>query len=335
MKKWIISFYRKNKKTILLVLRIAISVSLIVYLVSTKIESFSDIIEILKSSNKFLLLLSLSTHALGTYITAARWKTLLNTQGVKLSNMTLSSTVLIGSFFNNFLPTSIGGDVFRAYDASKKGNISLGSSASVILVERFSGVVSAATYAIIALFLGFTTIGHQSIIVPIIIFFVVTLILALLIINPSLFRLGKITRKFRFMRKIADKLSNFYNTLISFKKYKVALVEVLAFSFLLQFSVILNYWLASIALGIDLNLTAFIFIVPIVAVIAMLPISIGGIGLRENSLVIIMVAMGANNEKAALCSLLILLMLIIMGIIGGITYIVRPYFEGKFKKRSA
>ena len=335
MKKWIISFYRKNKKTILLILRIAISVSLIVYLVSTKIESFSDIIEILKSSNKFLLLLSLSTHALGTYITAARWKTLLNTQGVKLSNMTLSSTVLIGSFFNNFLPTSIGGDVFRAYDASKKGNISLGSSASVILVERFSGVVSAATYAIIALFLGFTTIGHQSIIVPIIIFFIVTLILALLIINPSLFRLGKITRKFRFMRKIADKLSNFYNTLISFKKYKVALVEVLAFSFLLQFSVILNYWLASIALGIDLNLTAFIFIVPVVAVIAMLPISIGGIGLRENSLVIIMVAMGANNEKAALCSLLILFMLIIMGIIGGITYIVRPYFEGKFKKRSA
>ena len=333
MKKWIINFYRKNKKTILLILRIAISASLIVYLVSTKIESFSDIIEILKSSNKFLLLLSLSTHALGTYITAARWKTLLNTQGVKLSNMTLSSTVLIGSFFNNFLPTSIGGDVFRAYDASKKGNMSLGSSASVILVERFSGVVSAATYAIIALFLGFTAIGHQSVIVPIIIFFVVSLILGFLIINPSLFRLSK-TSKFKFVRKIADKLSNFYNTLISFKKYKVALVEVLAFSFLLQFSVILNYWLASIALGIDLNLTAFIFIVPVVAVIAMLPISIGGIGLRENSLVIIMVAMGANNEKAALCSLLILFMLIIMGVIGGIIYIIRPYFEGKFKKRS-
>jgi uncharacterized protein (TIRG00374 family) len=334
MKKWIIPFYRKNKKTILLVLRIAISASLIIYLVSTRIESFSDIIEILKSSNKFLLLLSLSTHALGTYITAARWKTLLNTQGVKLSNMTLSSTVLIGSFFNNFLPTSIGGDVFRAYDASKKGNISLGSSASVILVERFSGVVSAATYAIIALFLGFTAIGHQSIIVPIIIFFIVSLILGFLIINPSLFRLGKITRKFRFMRKIADKLSNFYNTLISFKKYKVVLVEVLVFSFLLQFSVILNYWLASLALGIDLNLTAFIFIVPVVATIAMLPISIGGIGLRENSLVIIMVAMGVENEKAALCSLLILFMLIIMGVIGGITYIIRPYFAGRFKRRS-
>jgi len=327
MKKWIISFYRKNKKTILLILRITISISLIVYLVSTRIESFSDVIEILKSSNKFLLLLSLSTHALGTYITAVRWKTLLNTQGVRLSNATLSVTVLIGSFFNNFLPTSIGGDVFRAYDASKKGNISLGSSASVILVERFSGVVSAATYAIVALFLGFTAIGHRSVIVPIVIFFVISLILGFLIINPSLFRLRKITSKFRFLRKISDKLANV-------KKYKVVLVEVLVFSFLLQFSVILNWWLAAMALGINLSLTAFIFIVPVVAVIAMLPISIGGIGLRENSLVIIMVAMGVNNEKAALCSLIILFMLIIMGVIGGITYIIRPYFEGKFKRRS-
>jgi len=332
MKNRIISFYKKNKKTILLLVRIIISASLIVFLVKTQIKSFSDIVEILKSSNKFLLLLSLSTHALGTYITAVRWKALLNTQEVKLSAATLSSTVLIGSFFNNFLPTSIGGDVFRTYDVSKKGNISLGTSASVILVERFSGVVSAATYAIIALFLGFTAIGHRSVIIPVVIFFVVTIILAFLIINPSLLGLDKISNKFRFMRKMSEKLSNFYKTLASFKKYKSVLIEVLIFSFLLQFTVILNWWLAALALGIDLNLTAFIFIVPVVATIAMIPISVGGIGLRENSLVFIMIAMGVNNEKAALCSLLILLMLIIMGVIGGVIYIARPYFERKPKK---
>jgi hypothetical protein len=70
----------------------------------------------------------------------------------------------------------------------------------------------------------------------------------------------------------------------------------------------------------------------VVAVIAMIPISIGGIGLRENSLAFIMVAMGVNNEKAALCSLIILFMLIIMGGVGGIIYIIRPYFESRSKK---
>jgi len=328
----IISFYRKNKKAILLVTRIVISASLIAFLIKTQLKDFSSIIEILKSSDKVLLLLSLSTHALGTYITAVRWKALLNTQEVKLSTATLSVTVLIGSFFNNFFPTTIGGDVFRTYDASKKAKIPLGTSASVILVERFSGVISAATYAVAALFLGFTAIGHQSVIIPIVIFFVVTVILAFLIINPSLFKLGKISDKFKFMRRLEEKLSNVYNTLVSFKKYKGTLIVVLIFSFFLQFTVILNWFLAARALGINLTLTAFIFIVPVVATIAMIPISIGGIGLRENSLVFIMVAMGVNNEKAALCSLLILLMIILMGIIGGIIYVVRPYFESRSKK---
>ncbi len=335
MKNRIISFYRKNKKIILLLTRIIISASLIFYIIKTQIKDFSSIVEILKSSDKVLLLLSLSTHAFGTYITAVRWKVLLNTQNVRLSTATLSVAVLIGSFFNNFLPTTIGGDVFRSYDASKKGDIPMGKSVSVIIVERFSGVVSAATYAVIALFLGFTAIGHRSVIIPIVIFFVITIILAFLIINPSVLRLDKFYKKFKFIKILREKLSNVYNTLLSFKNYKGALVLVLTFSFLLQFSVILNWFLAARALGIDLTLTAFIFIVPVVATIAMIPISIGGIGLRESSLVFILIAMGVTHEKAALCSLLILLMLVFMGMIGGIIYIVRPYFESRYKRKEA
>jgi glycosyltransferase 2 family protein len=329
MKKKIISFYKKNKKIILLILRIVISVSLIIFLVKTQIKDFSSIIEILKSSNKILLLLSLSTHIFGIWITAFRWRTLLDTQNVKLSTGVLSVTVLIGFFFNNFLPTSIGGDVFRTYDASKKGKIPLGTSASVIIVERFSGVVSAAVFAIVALFLGFTAIGNQPIIIPIVIFFVISVIIAVIIINPSVFGIRRLFNRFKFLRKIKEKLSNVFTTFASFKKHKVVLLKVLIYSFLLQFAVVLNYYLAALALGIDLGLAAFIFIVPVVSIIAMIPISIGGIGLRENSLVFIMVALGAANEEAALCSLLLLLMLILVGMVGGIVYIARPYFEGR------
>jgi len=332
MRNKIICFYRKNKKAILLVARVVISVSLIVFLIKTQLKDFQSIIGILKSSDKVLLLLSLSTHVFGIWITAVRWKVLLSTQKVRLGTDTLTVTVLIGYFFNNFLPTSIGGDVFRTYDASKKANIPLSTSASVIIVERFSGVVSAVTYAVAALFLGFTAIGNQSVIIPIVIFFVITVILAFLIINPSVFRLDKISNKFKFMLKLRRKLSNVYKTLMSFKKYKLVLIKTLVFSFLLQFAVILNYYLAARALGIDLTLAAFIFIVPVVSTITMIPISIGGIGIRENSLVFIMVAMGIANEKAFLCSLLILFMLILIGMVGGIAYIVRPYFERRFKK---
>jgi uncharacterized protein (TIRG00374 family) len=153
-------------------------------------------------------------------------------------------------------------------------------------------------------------------------------------------RLGKLFNRFRLIRKLKEKLSDVYETLQSFKQYKIALVKILIYSFLLQFTVILNYYLASLAIGIDLSLTSFIFIVPVISVITMIPISVGGIGLRENSLVFILIALGVADEKAALCSILIFIMLIIVGIIGGITYNVRPHLKpgvtenGKLKENA-
>ncbi|TET13875.1 MAG: flippase-like domain-containing protein [Actinobacteria bacterium] len=326
MKNRIISFYRENKKLILLLVRIIISVSLIVFLVKTQFKDIRSALEIIKSVNKPLLILSLSTHIFGIWITAVRWNTLLGTQKVKLGTTTLTLTVLIGFFFNNFLPTSIGGDVFRTYDAAKKANIPIETSASIIIVERFSGIISASTYAIIALFLGFTAIGNRSFIIPVIIFFIICIIIAFLILNPSILRLNKLINKIKFLKKVKEKLANIYFTFLSFKKFKWVLVRVLIYSFLLQFAVILNYFLAAKSLGINLNLTAFIFIVPVVTIIAMVPISIGGIGIRENTLVFIITAMGVGSEQAAICALLIFLMLIFIGIIGGITYSVRPNY---------
>jgi len=326
MKNRIISFYRENKKLILLLVRIIISVSLIVFLVKTRFKDIRSALEIIKSVNKPLLILSLSTHIFGIWITAVRWNTLLGTQKVKLGTTTLTLTVLIGFFFNNFLPTSIGGDVFRTYDAAKKANIPIETSASIIIVERFSGIISASTYAIIALFLGFTAIGNRSFIIPVIIFFIICIIIAFLILNPSILRLNKLINKIKFLKKVKEKLANIYFTFLSFKKFKWVLVRVMIYSFLLQFAVILNYFLAAKSLGINLNLTAFIFIVPVVTIIAMVPISIGGIGIRENTLVFIITAMGVGSEQAAICALLIFLMLIFIGIIGGIIYSIRPHY---------
>ncbi len=332
-KNKIISFYHKNKRTILLVLRIVVSVSLIAFLVRTQFKDFSTAIDTLRLSHKGLLLLSFSTHIAGVWITAERWRILLKAQDVRLGVGSLSVTVLIGFFFNNFLPTSIGGDVFRVYDSSKKANMPIEKSASIVLVERFSGIVSAATFAIAALFLGFTAIGDQSVIFPIVIFFIISLAVGFLIINPSVFKLDRLVNRIGFLRRIREKLVNVYQTLKSFKKSKIVLVQALLYGLLLQFMVILNYFLAARALGIELGLVTFIFLVPVVLVIAMLPISIGGMGLRENSTVFILVALGVINEDAALFSLIIFAMLILFGTFGGIAYIVRPIFGTRTKNR--
>ncbi|MDD3521007.1 MAG: lysylphosphatidylglycerol synthase transmembrane domain-containing protein [Actinomycetota bacterium] len=331
--KKIKAFYRKRKKIINITLRLVISLGLILFLIFSQFKDFKTISSTLKNLNILLIILSFLTHAYGIWITAYRWQTLLKTQNVSTSIPFLSGSVLVGMFFNNFLPTSIGGDVYRAYDVTKKTGFPMSSSVSVIVIERLSGIIASGLFAIAALFLGFTTIGGKSIVIPIIIFVVISLILFFLILNPNILGLKKLARKIKFLSKLFEKLKNVYETFLSFKKYKWVLVKVMFYSITLQFAVILNYWLAARALGIELSLTAFIFIVPVVTIIAMLPISLGGIGVREGSLVLMMVSLGAQNEKAAMCSLLLFAMLVIIAIIGGIIYGTRPIIEKKEKDK--
>ena len=108
------NFYKGHKKLINTVLRLVISLGLIIYLVLSQFKDFRTIAATLKDISIPLILLSAATHIYGIWITAYRWQTLLKTQGIRLSILSLSSSVLVGQFFNNFLPTSIGGDVYRA-----------------------------------------------------------------------------------------------------------------------------------------------------------------------------------------------------------------------------
>ena len=321
------NFYNKHRKKILTAVRIIVSIGLISYLLffGSGFKDFSNFIDLLKTINIPLLIASTSMHIFGIWISVVRWNILLKTQKVRISQGYLASSFLIGTFFNNLLPTSIGGDIFRTVDIANKAKISAGKSASVIVIERFSGVISAATYAVIALFLGFTTVGTTSYIIPVVAFFAVSVIFMFLILNPAILRLNRLVDRMKFLSKIREKLREVYHTFQSFKKYKLALFETLLCSFALQIGIIANYYLASRAMGIDLPFAAFIFIVPVVATIAMLPISIGGIGIRENSLVFLMTALGATSDKATVVSLVIFAQLLLLGIIGAIVYVVRPF----------
>src|SRR5680860_141873 len=156
-------FYRRHKKIINIVLRSAISLGLIIYLVISQFKDFRTISATLKDISIPLILLSAATHIYGIWITAFRWQTLLKTQKIRLSILSLSSSTLVGQFFNNFLPTSIGGDVYRAYDVTRKSGFPMSSSVSILVVERLSGIIASGTFAAAALFLVFIAVAGNCI----------------------------------------------------------------------------------------------------------------------------------------------------------------------------
>ena len=331
------SFYFRHKKKLFTALRLVLSAGLITYLIIFKsgFRDFQHFWNVLKTVNIPLALASVSIYIFIVFISAARWQILLKTQKIRISKGYLSSSFLIGSFFNNLLPTSFGGDIYRSVDIANKAKVSIGKSASVLVMDRFSGVITSSIYAVIALLLGFRTVGSTSYVIPVIIFFAVCVVILFFLLNPSFLRLNKLVKKIKFLSKIKEKLREVYHTLQSFKKFKQALVLALLCSFALQFGFIANCYLAARALGINLSFASFVFLVPIVATIAMLPLSIGGTGIRENSQVFLMVALGASSDKSTVASLLLFAMIITVGIIGAIVYAVRPFILKQPKDRKA
>lgn len=323
------------KSRIFNLLKVVISLSLIAYLLYRYWDEIINFVTTVTADDIHFLFLFLSAflHVTGLIISAVRWKALLRLQGVNPTINHLNGSLLIGIFLNNFLPSSIGGDTYRAYDAAKMKNSSWPKSITVILVERGTGVIGLFCFLLLALFLGFRLIDFHTILVVMIVLFALISIFLVLLLNPKLLKPLRFLFKIRFMQKIKNKLKSMVDAFSALGNKKV-LALVIFLSFLMEFNVILHYYLVALALKIDISFISFLFMVPIVLLVAMIPISIGGIGVRENTTTYFLVAFGVAASQAAIFPLLVLLQLLLVSIIGGIIFLIRRPKIEKIQKEA-
>ena len=138
----------KKKDFFIFLLKFIFSFSIIAYLL-IKIVPINDFLKVLKGANILWLLLSFSLHSLGLLISAYRWQILIQAQGDRVPLGFLAKSYLVGTFFNNFLPTRFGGDIVRIWDGSRYSRSVLKSSA-IVLVERFTGIIVLLLFAFVA-----------------------------------------------------------------------------------------------------------------------------------------------------------------------------------------
>ena len=108
-----------------------------------------------------------------------------------------------------------------------------------------------------------------------------------------------------------------------FNTQKKILIKALSLSILLQVNVVFYYFLISEALSFNIDIINFFLIVPLIIFIMMIPISLNGIGLRENALFFFLSFYGILKSQALTFAWLEYGMLLILGIMGGIVYALR------------
>ncbi len=282
----------------------------------------------LKTTNPFWIVISFSLHIIGFLLTAYRWQMLLAARGAYFPTWYLVRSVLIGIFFNNFLPSTVGGDVYRAYDTAKHVG-SKTESMTVVVVERLTGIFALGLFAVFALLLGFSHFGRIPIIWSAIGGLIVVFLLFLAAMNRDVAKTVKVLFehpemiRIPFLSKLQVKFKQIYDALCVYKRNKRVMFIAFLLALLLQVNVIVHYYFISYALALPVPLLYFFLIIPVVTVVLMVPIFINGIGGREAAYILLLGKFGVTSSEAIAFSWIAFGMILVQGIAGGIVYALR------------
>lgn len=266
----------RKRKPWLTALKIAISAALIVWIVSG--ADLAAVGQAIIGIDPAWLALAVLLQFIGPALIALRWQGLLEVRDVRPGWRYLYVSMLVSTFFRQFLPSTVGGDVIRGYDAWKAG-AKPGFAVVSLLVDRMLGMMTLALFVLIAIGLS----EDMSSRIPGLWLWIglglamVLGVLALMMLGGTwLARLGALLPE-----KIAGKYLAICDAFSAFSGHPGALLRGFAISLLLQVNVVSFYWALGQGLGIEIGYTAFYIIVPLAIFVMLAPISINGIGLRE------------------------------------------------------
>jgi uncharacterized protein (TIRG00374 family) len=280
-----------------------------------------EILDILKGSNKMYILLAILINSILSIVLAYRLKLIMTGQKILLSIKDAIYLTFIGYFFNNFLPTSIGGDIAKAYYASKRTNNKVASYAAV-LADRMLGLIANLLIALIGLLFIGKTLDNKFIIWTVPVVFILTVIFIAILLKKNNITVRNSSGKSGMLHAIKDKLLKLYKAINLYRNSPALIVKGIALSLGLQAMAILSIYLFVVCIGGDVPLFKLFLIIPLVWALSMLP-SLNGLGVREGAFVYFLKGY-IGPEKAFAVSLLWLGLIMLYSIAGGIYQLVYP-----------
>ncbi len=255
-------------------------------------------------------------YLVGIVVRAYRWQILLSALRMDIPLANLTVLYFVGTFFNNILPTGIGGDVVRVYELSKQSKRPI-ESVGTVLLDRATGLLVLFLIALMALVFSYHLIAPNIAAAILLLCLGSWAGLGLVLRRDWLERWGLLT----IMARIKQ-LTQLYESVYAcgLKAIGGALSISLVFNVLL---IAVNYLIA-LSLGVEISLWYFLLFVPLISFLLVLPISLSGLGVREGGYIYLFAQAGVSAPLALAMSLLFYALNVATGLIGGVLYT----FEG-------
>ena len=307
----------RNQKILLTLLRFIISFGLMGAILYYFRGQLPTVFQYLKTMNPLYFALAVLVYFLGLLTVAYRLRFVIQVQGTDLSVAAAYYANLIALFFNNVLPSSVGGDMVKAYYLYRDSEGSV-TVFSAVVVDRLFGLVTMMLISILSIFFLDVSFGSHKIMGSIVIMAAATVTLSVLIFNKKIVD-ALCQMHIPFLPAIfLEKIREIYQAMYQYRKHKHIIRNCIALTILGQTTYIVANYLLAVCLSINIPLSFFFFFVPILLIMGVAP-SVNGIGVREATFLFYLTEF-TTSDKALALSLLTTFFMIFVGIISGIIY---------------
>jgi glycosyltransferase 2 family protein len=303
---------------LLLAAKLSVSVALLGYLFFTTDRDALQ--RRMRTGDTFYLVAAMALYGLTLAIAVWRWRLLLHTQGYRASMGRLSATYLVATFFNNFLPSNIGGDVIRVRDSNKLTG-STTTSLAVVAIDRILGLGALYVLALGAYLAAGPQLRDLAGARPALLALGVLFAgLAYVFFRPGTARRVMAAVGGTHLPWAQARFEQVQGAVHVYREEVAAVWAAFAGSIALQALVVYYYFFVGRALHIPVALSACFLIVPLCTLVQTLPISFNGWGVRESVFILYFAQLGLPRESALAFSLVGAGLMVLLSLSGAVVW---------------
>ncbi len=314
MNRWLRPIKRSTSDLMQTFIKIGVSLGLIAFLVF-RIE-WAGVVNNLEKISAWVIAAAIGLQIMAYLIGTWRWSVLLALHQLGYRVKSLFPIYFIGALFNNLLPSLTGGDLLRAYYIFRQKH-GIAVAVSPIITERVIGLVVLIGLAALAIHYikivnSFTVMLRA--LLPLMFFGCIT-VLFLIGHSKVYWPVHRFFERWQHI-KIVEALLRIAEASHRYINRPRVMARLVGLSVLGQVVEISLFWLLGRGVGVELDFWSYAVIVPLIFVVASLPITIGGHGVRETAAVAFFGIYGMAEDQAATIMVVFLAVLLITSLPG-------------------
>ncbi len=294
------------------------TVTLLLFVLLFKSFSWSTLLAALARADHRFILLSVPFGAFGLLVSAYQWQYLLRGEQIRVGLLKLVKLYLVGTGFSHFLPTGMGGDVVKAFYVGRESDNYAGS-ASAVVMTRLTGFFGMQLVAFTGLILWHASLQRNLILLAVLLSLLVGGMIGGVVLLAAV--LPRVVKQSWTQNRMLARIIPVGNALLEAMKRPRLVASATGIGVVFWLLSTVNYYAYAQALRIPAPFSFYFVAIPVASLVAFLPITINGFGLRESAFVYIFATMHVPAASSLLLALFMDMQVLFFGAIGGVFYL--------------